>query len=99
MYGTVARMKLKAGQEDAMLALLKEFEGLNVPGFVGEYMYRADSGSNEYWMVAVFQDRESYVKNAESEQMHQFYLRYRALLEEEPEWHDGEIVYAFRRSA
>ena len=32
--------------------------------------------------------------NANSPEMHQRYLRYRELLTEEPEWHDGEAIYS-----
>jgi hypothetical protein len=39
----------------------------------------------------VFEDRGSYEKNADDPKQHERYLEYRDLLEEEPEWHDGEI--------
>ena len=31
--------------------------------------------------------------NADDPRMHERYLQYRELLEAEPEWHDGEIIY------
>jgi len=33
----------------------------------------------------------TYDANADDPKQHEMYLKYRALLEEEPEWHDGEI--------
>jgi hypothetical protein len=43
------------------------------------------------WMIAMFEDQASYEKNADDPKQHERYLEYRDLLEEEPEWHDGEI--------
>jgi len=37
--------------------------------------------------------RETYHANAASPEQHARYLRLRALLTAEPEWHDGEVIY------
>ncbi len=39
----------------------------------------------------MFEDRASYDKNADDPAQNEQYLEYRALMEDEPEWHDGEI--------
>ena len=43
------------------------------------------------WLVAVFEDRASYDKNADDPRMNEKYVEYRALMEADPEWHDGDI--------
>jgi len=83
MYGTVARMKLKPGEEEA-----------RIPGDRGTLVYRSDRDPNEYFLAIRFESKEAYRANAASPEMHQCYLRYRELLEADPEWHDGEIVYS-----
>ena len=88
MYGTVARMKVKPGKEKEMMEIGRN----SPPGMVFGYVYKLDSGNDEYIMVAGFTDKEAYVKNANSPEMHEEYLRYRELLAAEPEWNDGEIV-------
>lgn len=93
MYGTVARMRLKAGAEPQIQALMKEYEGLDVPGYVRSTVYKMDSDSDEYYLTVVFEDRESYRANAESPEQNERYEQMAALLDGEPEWHDGEIVY------
>ena len=42
----------------------------------------------------VFEDREAYERNADAPAQHERYVQYRALMEEEPEWHDGVIETA-----
>lgn len=93
MYGTIARMKIKPGAEEKF----REYgqDGPNrVPGVVFEYIYKLDSGSNDYILVVGFESKEAYVKNANSPEQHQRYLEYRELLEADPEWSDGEVIYA-----
>jgi len=41
--------------------------------------------------AAGFEDRATYDKNADDPAQHQRYREYRALMEDDPEWHDGEI--------
>jgi hypothetical protein len=50
-----------------------------------------EDGTDVMWLVAVFADRESYERNASDPAQHARYLEYRALMEEEPAWHDGPI--------
>lgn len=93
MYGTIARMRMKPGME----AQMREIENENAsstPGFLFTHMYRMDKDANEFFMVVAFTDKDAYHKNAQSPEQHQQYLRYRELLEEEPEWHDGEIIFS-----
>jgi antibiotic biosynthesis monooxygenase (ABM) superfamily enzyme len=94
MYGTVAKMRLKAGAEARMRELMAAYETLNIPGFVGSTVYRMDADSNEYYLAVQFDDAETYRANAESPEQDSRYREMLELLEGEPEWHDGEIVYS-----
>ena len=93
MYGTVARIRMKPGTE-AQLREIESESASEIPGFVFQHTFRMDDDPNEYFMVVGFTDKDAYVRNAESPEQHQRYLRYRALLEEEPVWHDGEIAFS-----
>jgi quinol monooxygenase YgiN len=91
MYGTIAKMKVKPGKFEAM----QEWERnarQEIPGMIFSYTYRSDSDPNEVWIVVGFESREAYRKNAESPEMNEMYKQYRALLDADPEWHDGEII-------
>ncbi|MGA2285473.1 MAG: antibiotic biosynthesis monooxygenase [Dehalococcoidia bacterium] len=93
MYGTVARMRLKPGKEAELSGFLREFDELKVPGAISEYLYRMDEDSNEYYLVVVFADKGKYTENADDPEQDARYQKLRALLEADPEWHDGEIVH------
>lgn len=93
MYGTVARMKVKPGAVEA-LKRMAEGEVAQIPGFVAQYVYQMDTDPSEFYLIAVFESREAYVANAESPEQRARYEQMMEWLEAEPEWHDGEIIYA-----
>jgi antibiotic biosynthesis monooxygenase (ABM) superfamily enzyme len=64
------------------------------PGYVAGYMYRLDSGNNEYITAAVYTDKETYQKNADDARQQRWFQRVQELLAGDPEWHDGELVHA-----
>jgi quinol monooxygenase YgiN len=92
MYGTVARMRLKAGAEEQMRALNARYRANPVPGMVATYPYRMDADPQEYYLAVVFESKEAYLANAQSPAQHARYEEMLALLEGPPEWHDGEIL-------
>ncbi len=94
MYGTVARMRAKPGTGEQLKALAAEYDSLGIPGFVATYIYRLDDNENDYYMAVLFEDRESYRRNAEDPAQDARYRRMRELLEADPKWHDGEVVHA-----
>ena len=96
MYGTVARYRLKPGMERQFIEQAHEFEAAKVPGTVAVYIYRMDADPNDYYIAVVFASKESYVANAQSSEQDARYRQLLMLLESEPEWHDGEIVYALK---
>ena len=96
MYGTIARLKVKPG----MLAQLRQQNAqvaaeLATSGFVFEHTYQSAGDETEVWMAVGFTSRDAYQKNAESPEQHERYTKLRALLDADPEWHDGEVIDSF----
>lgn len=94
MYGTIARFRLKPGKESELNQLLQEFDRTEIPGAISSYVYQTDDDPNEYYLAVAFADKERYMANADSPEQDARYQRMRELLEGDPEWHDGEIVYS-----
>jgi quinol monooxygenase YgiN len=92
MYGTVAHARIKAGVEDRLMAMMREYSTLRVPGYHATYVYRMDSDPREIYMAVVFDSKEAYDRNAESPEQDKRFREMLELLEGAPEWHDGEIV-------
>jgi quinol monooxygenase YgiN len=93
MYGTVARITPKSGMDQAVIDSMKEWQRdrrPNVKGAIEGYLYRLDKGG--LMMVAVFESKEAYVANAEDPAQDRWYRKFRALLETDPEWNDGEVL-------
>jgi quinol monooxygenase YgiN len=90
MYGTVARTRVKPENRDKLREVLAKQSVAAVPGYVTAYTLW-ENDSDTAWLFAVFEDRASYDRNADDPAQNERYLEYRALMEEEPEWHDGEI--------
>ena len=94
MYGTVARMYVKAGKEAQFQQIAQDIGVGRVPGEVGVYAYQMDRDSREFFLAVIFESREAYVANANSPEQHERFLKMMQMLEREPEWNDGEIVYS-----
>ena len=94
MYGTVARLRVKPGAEKALLEMTKSESGIKIPGFIRQYVYRMNSNPNEFYLVVIFENKQTYIANADSPEQDARYHEFRLLLEDDPEWHDGDIVYA-----
>lgn len=92
MYGTIARIKIKPGKEQELLAQGSVYEDLKIPGFIAMATYRADAGGDEYWLAVIFDSKESYRANAEDPSQDERFQKLRAILDGEPEWHDGEVI-------
>jgi len=90
MYGTVARMKVKHENLEKLRELMATVESRPVQGYVSTHVLVPDTWQDEVLMVVMFEDRLSYMKNADDPAMHEDFLKYRALLEDDPEWNDGE---------
>ena len=95
MYGTVARMKIKPGHEQAMIDLLREQLDARSEGRPTSLsVYRLDAAENEYLMAVGFESKDAYAANASSPDQHARYLQYMEHLAGDPAWEDGEIIFA-----
>jgi quinol monooxygenase YgiN len=90
MYGTVAKLRVKPENRDKLRDVMKKQSEVKIPGSVTGYVLWENDG-DAAWFFAIFEDRESYDRNADDPAQNERYVEYRALMEEEPEWHDGEI--------
>jgi quinol monooxygenase YgiN len=91
MYGTIARMKTKKGALDE----IRNMETSRQPGgYMGTLVFQSDDDTSELWIVAIFRDKDAYFANADSPEQDAEFQRLRSMLEADPEWHDGEIVFS-----
>ena len=93
MYGTIAQLRVKSGMEEQFSAYTQKIQEKD-PGEVASYAYRTDADPSTFYVVAIFESKEAYVANANRPETDARYQHMRAYLEREPEWHDGEIVFA-----
>jgi quinol monooxygenase YgiN len=94
MYGTVARIKIKPEMVAEALNFMQTSEGSSTPpGAVAFYLYQMDADPNEFYMVVVFEDKEKYFANANDPQTNAQFQEMTKFFAEEPQWHDGEVVY------
>lgn len=89
MFGSIFRMQVQPGKKQDLINEMMD-ESRTPPGMRAAYLY--DSGGDEVWGVAIFDDEKSYRANAESPDQDKEYQRMRALLASDPEWHDGTIT-------
>lgn len=95
MFGTVARLKVKPGHEQAVEELFDAWKRDHRPKAEGArtgYLYRSESEPDVNLMVIGFEDRNSYRDNAQEPRQHEWYQQVREHLVEDPHWQDGEIV-------
>ena len=90
MYGTCARTRVKQENRQKLRDLFEGQSYQSVPGFETSYVLW-ENDSDVAWLFAIFEDRASYDRNADDPAQDARYQEYRALLEDDPEWHDGEI--------
>lgn len=90
MYGTVARMKVKRDNLEALQKELGAEDYPSISGFRFSHMLMPDEWNDEVIVAVFFDDKDSYMRNADDPAMNERYGRYRALLEADPEWTDGE---------
>lgn len=90
MFGSVFRMQAKPGKKAELLSTMMGEDDHDPKGMRAAYMY--DTGGDEIWGVAVFEDEKSYRANAESPEQDKQYRQFRELLVADPEWHDGTVI-------
>ena len=94
MYGTIAHFRIKAGVKDEFVKMMDSFGDTMIPGWVADYYFQMDKDPDEFYLVAIFKDKDTYFANADSTQQHEQYLKFRSFLVDDPEWNDGFIVSA-----
>jgi quinol monooxygenase YgiN len=94
MYGTVARLQVKPGALEALMAWGGTDESVKIPGYVSEYVFQMDDNPNELYLAIIFTDKASYVANAQSPAQQARYAEMRTMLAADPEWHDGTVIFA-----
>lgn len=90
MYGTIMHGALRPEDRAAFVAALSEGESVPVPGFLHSHVMFPDQGGDDVWLAVFFTDKASYVRNAEDPAQHARYVKFRAFLQADPTWTDGE---------
>ena len=90
MYGTVARMRVKPENRQAMSDAAASQMAEPIDGFISTHVL-SENDSDAQWLFVIFRDRESYDRNADSPEQNDRFMQLRALMEDDPEWHDGVI--------
>ena len=94
MYGTIAHFRIKPGTREEFIKTMDSFGDTIIPGWRADYHFQMDQDPEEFYLVAIFEDRETYLANADSPKQHEQYLKFRSFLVDDPEWNDGFIVSA-----
>jgi quinol monooxygenase YgiN len=100
MYGTIARIHPRPDRIDELITLSGRWSEAveRMPaGFRASYLFQPDQEPYDrltLFLVAIFDDRESYVANAESPEQDAEYRQLRELLEDDPDWMDGTFIGA-----
>ena len=95
MYGTVANIRVKAGHQDDLTKLMHEWNDELRPKISGAqtgYLVQLDSDPQDMIMIGIFDDKDSYMKNADDPGQDRWFRRTMEHLESEPDWHDGEFT-------
>ena len=98
MFGTIARLEAKPGEENA----LREFQNRwwrerrpKVKGAITGYLCKpVDGAADEQILFVVFDSRENYVANANDPEQDAWYQEMRSHLQSDPVWTDVEIEEA-----
>jgi hypothetical protein len=98
MYGTIARLRIRNDAEPKLLEVLNAMEDRPVAGSIASYVYRLDDDPQDLMLAVLFTDRDAYVRNADDPAQDVEYRKMRELLERDPEWHDGEVIWSSTRS-
>jgi hypothetical protein len=97
MFGTIYRMHPKPDQERRIAEHFRRWEREQRPvvdGMVSGYLFRSKAGMRDLIGVAVFDSEANFRKNAATPAQDQWYRRLREMLEEDPEWSDGDVLVA-----
>ncbi|SVD25254.1 uncharacterized protein METZ01_LOCUS378108 [marine metagenome] len=89
MYGSIFNLKVKTGHEKQLLDLFDKYDAPEG----GVAWFVMDPDEQRDWIgIAVFQNKESYVKNAQNPKQHERFVEMMQHLNAEPTWTDGTYV-------
>jgi hypothetical protein len=88
MYGTLMHAKVTPENRPAVVAMMGE--GVNAKGFRATHVLLPDDDERTVIAAVLFEDGEAYSANAHDPATEEWFGRFRALLEADPEWTDGE---------
>ena len=91
MYGTVFNLNIKPGHEEQLLAALNSETSSKPEGMVAWFVMNPDD-KDEWIGIAIFENREAYVANANRPEQHESFLKMMEHLQSEPKWTDGTYV-------
>jgi len=94
MYGTIARFRIKPGVKDEFVRAMDSLGDAVIAGWMADYYFQMEKTPDEFYLVAIFKDKEAYMANADSADQHERYLVFRPYLTDDPEWHDGFVLSA-----
>ena len=94
MYGTIAKLKVKPGKVEALKDHMASVTSRHEPGFVSVIVYQMDTDPNELYLAVLFENKETYVANANRPDTNADFEKMMQFLVTEPEWHDGTVVHS-----
>jgi quinol monooxygenase YgiN len=95
MFGTVAILKPKPGQEAAIVASLHKWwteRRPKVRGAIAATLHKNAANPGELIMSVVFDSQANYSANANDPEQDKWYQEFRSLLDADPRWMDGEVL-------
>jgi hypothetical protein len=102
MYGTVYRLQPRQGQEQAVLDHLFRWEQEYLPqvtGYVGGYVFEPAvqplSVIGGILVIVVFDSQAASIRNRDDSEQGRWDQHLGELLEQAPEWNEGEITAIF----
>jgi quinol monooxygenase YgiN len=95
VFGTIARWQLKPSVTDDQLNdVLATMRDDRPASAVAIVVLRSPADPREIWVAGVFESREAYEANAATPEQNARFARVSALIDGQPEWHDGDVLFA-----
>jgi quinol monooxygenase YgiN len=95
MFGTVFTFQPNPGREQDVLDAMDKWQRERSPivaGFVSYLVLRPKDATKPWVGVAIFDSEEHFYANADDPEQDSWYQEWRALLESDPIWNDGEVL-------